>query len=254
MWKTLFESVKGVSHQISGLPCQDNCSATELNNAFLLLACADGAGGAELSHIGARCACETIIHEIAKEFRECKYLPDITRDRASNWLRSVRDAIALKAKESDIPLRQLATTLLAAIIGENRAAFIQIGDGAIVSHIDDTYQVIFWPQNGEYANTTYFVTDDRFEREFEFAIIDARMHEVAMFTDGLQMLALDFKEKQAHRPFFEPMFQSLRTHNQVDELIVPMRTFLDSTPINERTDDDKTLVLASRVVSNDAPL
>ena len=44
----------------------------------------------------------------------------------------------------------------------------EFGDGAIVALLEEAYQVIFWPQSGEYVNTTNFVTDQEFERHFEF--------------------------------------------------------------------------------------
>ena len=68
--------------------------------------------------------------------------------------------------------------------------------------------------------------------------------------DGLQMLALSYAKKVAHQPFFTPMFAALRKVEDPQELIVPMRQWLDSTAVNQRTDDDKTLILATRVMAN----
>jgi hypothetical protein len=63
-------------------------------------------------------------------------------------------------------------------------------------------------------------------------------------TDGLQRLALDFTARTPHLPFFQPLFAALRAAPDVESLAGPFREFLDSQRINERTDDDKTLVLA----------
>jgi hypothetical protein len=70
--------------------------------------------------------------------------------------------------------------------------------------------------------------------------------ELALFTDGLQMLALHFASRSAHRPFFEPLFTTLREAANPEALGGPLREFLDSPAVNERTEDDKTLVLAIR--------
>ena len=114
---------------------------------------------------------------------------------------------------------------------------------------DARYQNVFWPQSGEYVNTTNFITDPRFESFLEFTWRDAPEDEVALFTDGLQMLGLNFRDKQAHGPFFAPMFQSLQKQDKPEDLIGPLRAFLESPELAERTDDDKTLVLATRIAS-----
>ena len=44
-----------------------------------------------------------------------------------------------------------------------------------------------------------------------------------MFTDGLQMLALNYAAKAAHEPFFVPMFQTMRDSEDHCDLAVPMR-------------------------------
>ncbi len=134
-------------------------------------------------------------------------------------------------------------------MGDGRAAFFQIGDGAIVYRgRDGAYVPALWPQSGEYANCTCFVTDeDAAERVQTVAAED--VHEVALLTDGLQRLALRLSTREAHGPFFEPMFARLRgeTRAGTEGLLEELRAFLGSAPVNQRTDDDKTLVLATRL-------
>jgi hypothetical protein len=74
------------------------------------------------------------------------------------------------------------------------------------------------------------------------------LEEVAVFSDGLQMLALQYSTRSVHSPFFRPMFRQLAssTEGHVIELCNPLNSFLNSKLVNERTDDDKTLVLATR--------
>lgn len=144
--------------------------------------------------------------------------------------------------------RELACTLLGAVIGPTQATYFQIGDGAIVSRRNGNLVPVFWPEAGEYANMTYFVTDAKATEHLRCEIQDAT-DEVALFTDGLQRLALVFATETAHEPFFEPMFKVLRasTDDQTDQLCAALERFLGSEAINERTDDDKTLILATRM-------
>jgi hypothetical protein len=69
-----------------------------------------------------------------------------------------------------------------------------------------------------------------------------------MFSDGLQRLALVYESQTAYTPFFEPMFSVLRKADLAacDTLSDQLARFLSSPKVNERTDDDKTLVLATR--------
>ena len=67
-----------------------------------------------------------------------------------------------------------------------------------------------------------------------------------MLTDGLQMLALDFKAARVHDRFFEPLFRTVRNSPDEEALRTSLLEFMDSKRVNERTDDDKTLLLATR--------
>jgi hypothetical protein len=49
-----------------------------------------------------------------------------------------------------------------------------------------------------------------------------------------------------HTRFFDAMFKQLATAEAAEELIAPLRAFLDSPSVNQRTDDDKSLILAWR--------
>jgi hypothetical protein len=172
------------------------------------------------------------------------------REAVMRWYRETRAALEQEAGWREQTLRQVACTLLLAVIGEAAARFAQIGDGAIVILDGENYRPVFWPQSGEYANTTNFLTDASWETSFTFAAEDARVDELAVMTDGLQALSLDYAAKAAYSPFFSPMFRPLREAPGGASLLKPLREFLDSPRINERTDDDKTLILATRVPSS----
>jgi hypothetical protein len=64
----------------------------------------------------------------------------------------------------------------------------------------------------------------------------------------LQRLALVYESKSAHNPFFLPMFSVLRktAPDNLDSLSDQLAKFLNSPEVNERTDDDKSLILATR--------
>jgi hypothetical protein len=150
--------------------------------------------------------------------------------------------------------RDLACTLVGAVILLHKALFFQCGDGAIIAGIDGQYEAVFWPDAGEFVNCTYFVTDDDAFSHLRFQSMDEPPSEVGVFTDGLQRLALSFGDKTVFAPFFTPMFSRLKsaTSEEYAGFNKALDAFLDSPPVNERTDDDKTLVLAVHVPLSDS--
>jgi hypothetical protein len=250
MWKLLFQSVRGTAHERSGQPCQDSCRVRLRptgEGPVLVAACADGAGSAAHADAGARLACQGVVRLILDDLRDGLRVARIEKDTALSWYRRLHEEIAAEAGRRGVEPGQLACTLLVAVVGETAAAFAQVGDGAIVVREGDDYQTVFWPQSGEYANTTNFITDPAFVDNLAFARLPAAVDELALFTDGLQMLALNFASRTVHLPFFLPMFRKLRDAAPGEGLARALRSFLQSPAVNQRSDDDKTLVLATRV-------
>jgi hypothetical protein len=256
MWKILAQSVFGSNHQRAGLPCQDACAfASEVisDQPIIVLMCADGAGSARFAEVGAAQACETIVNRALADTHEGLMPEAIERDSVLYWVDEARKQLDFEAAQRHAAARDLACTLLLALIGEHSAAFAQIGDGAIVTRYGEEYRPVFWPQAGEYANCTHFLSQDDFADHLEFVRFDERIDELAVFSDGLQRLALNMATRLGHRPFFEPLFTRLRTVANGDDLREPLRQFLESPRVAQRSDDDKTLILATRVPSRVEP-
>ena len=243
MWKLVFGSVQGTSHVQSGKPCQDYCAGTIVGTTAVAAA-ADGAGSAELSHLGSKAAIERFMEVAALEA-----VP--TREQLETWVDTARDRVLQEAAANDATPRQLACTFLVAIIGDGWAAFAQIGDGIIVFDGPGGYELAFWPDNGEYANTTRFLTEDDYRANLRIEIIERQVTELAVLTDGLQMLALDFAQAKVHDRFFAPLFRTVRNGPDVETLRRSLLEFMDSQRVNDRTDDDKTLLLATRIIADE---
>lgn len=244
MWKFLCQSVEGTSHKKTSIGCQDSSFAA-LHAGVLLLAVADGAGSAANAADGSKLAVSTAAALMTSFLDSGKRESDINADVLRGWMSDIHAVLEADATGRTISSRELACTMLIAIVGEKSAAFAQIGDGAMVILDGAAYRPVFWPATGEFHNTTFFVTESRFNDNIQIEVLDRAIDELALFSDGLEMLALNYANKAAHAPFFAPLFRSLRSGSPV-ELAEPMRQFLDSKAINDRTDDDKTLILATR--------
>jgi hypothetical protein len=254
MWKYVGASVQGTSHLARGTPCQDvhtiGCILVETEEIFWTIV-ADGAGSAKHAEDGARIICDRIEERVRRWFsvsRNKLTLP--SREIIIKWIKRIRKYICDIADKVGLSLRDFACTVSGIIVGGDEAICFQIGDGTIV--VGDghgEFEVVFWPENGEYANTTFFVTDNEFEQSLEFKILTQSPIEIAIFTDGLQRLALQVVSKSVHAPFFLPMFRRLapETPGFSEGLKSQLIDFLNSTSVNQRTDDDKTLILASQL-------
>jgi hypothetical protein len=253
-WRTLAASVVGTAHAAAGLPCADACAARVLRprrgGSLLVAVAADGAGTSERAPEGARLACEEVLRQAGRWAARARDASRLGREDFIPWLAKARRRIERAARAQGRETRDFACTLLVAVAGDSRAAFFQIGDGAIVYRgADGSYVPALWPQTGEYANCTWFVTDDDAAERVQAASAEG-VDEVAVLTDGLQGLALRFRTREAHGPFFEPMFARLRAEGEGEPegLREGLHAFLGSAEVNRRTDDDKTLVLATRVL------
>jgi hypothetical protein len=247
-WKIIAASIPGTAHVRRDEACQDAIAfrVFETNSGEVLtIAVADGAGSAKFAEIGARTACDFYISEVAALLENGRNVSDLNGDFFSGFLKTLAGALVAKAENTD--LNDYACTFLAVAASATETIFAQVGDGAIVYSFEpDEFRLFAVPQQGEYANTTNFVTDKTASENLQFQYFENRIEELAIFTDGLQRLAIDFQSKQPHQPFFRSMLAPLRAKHPATNLEEKLSAFLNSPKINERTDDDKTLILASR--------
>jgi hypothetical protein len=272
-WRTLAASVAGTAHARTGHPCADASAVRVLERArgrsLLVAVAADGAGSSSRALEGARIACETIVDEAerwsgvapahgrgsrtarSRSRSKPRELAGFTREDVRRFVEAARGRIVEAARREAVDAREFSSTLLVALVDPQAAVFFQIGDGAMVYKAEDgRYVPALWPQSGEYANCTWFLTDEDAGTRVQAARARG-VHEVALFTDGLQGLALSYGKREAHGPFFAPMFERLRheTAMRPRRLAGELRSFLDSPAVNQRTDDDKTLVMATRLAA-----
>jgi len=263
-WKHVSASVVGTSHGLTGTPCQDNsvCRVFTLGDGseVLVAVASDGAGSAQRAEEGSALACSLLIQEMEALFGPDSEgnLSEITNEFLTSWLVSFQREVTIRAEHEELSARDFACTLVAAIIGEQSAVFAQIGDGVIVvpsNEEPDDYCYVFWPQKGEYANETYFATDPEAHTRLQYDHVPRRIDEVAVLTDGIQNLALHYQTQSAHNPFFRPVFAWLRpaSENEIDRFTASLATYLASEKVNQATDDDKTLILATRRTISSEP-
>jgi hypothetical protein len=243
-WRHLGASVVGTSHIRRNLPCQDAYSWIALDNGIVIGAVADGAGSADRSQEGSALAVRSAAQFLAGELksgspREEAQCVNLLHDA----LRYTRAALEELAPGPD--LRHVATTLLLAFVTDDWAAIAQIGDGGIVAEFNfEELYVLTVPGDSEYINETTFITSSEFLSEAHYTVTSSsKLTGLALFSDGLQLLALQHSANTAHKPFFVPCFTFVSERSST---VGELEEFLSSARVCERTDDDKTLILAVR--------
>lgn len=248
-WRFAAASRAGTSHVRDDLPCQDawgGAVVTTGHGPALVAVVSDGAGSATHGGDGSTFICQSLVAA----------LRDVPADvdAGQSWLReavvTTRQALLEQAAPRGLTGRDFAATMLCAVLTPIWSAFAQVGDGAIVTP-DGTgeWAWLFWPQRGEYANSTSFLTDPTALDSLEVDAVPGGQLEVALFTDGLQHLLLDYEQQQVHSPFFEKMLGPVRASpatGQDEPLSAGLLDYLGSGPVTGRADDDLTLLLATR--------
>lgn len=252
-WTWVGAKSTGTSHLKAGLRCDDFGSCLEIRDGnfgdVLVIAVSDGAGSAKYSAIGARISTRIFVDRAAQYVRSGAQLRELSTELLKDWIDDIRDAIELAAFKHNATPRDFAATLVGCVVGADFSVFLHIGDGAAVyrTEEDQIWIVASWPAQGEYASTTYFVTDSP-EPKSRVVTVDQKIYQIAVFTDGIEQLVLEFSNRCAYTPFFDRMFNSIdgTIAGRQRKLSRDLSSFLNSPAVCAKTDDDKTLILAKR--------
>ncbi|MBC1183766.1 protein phosphatase 2C domain-containing protein [Brevundimonas sp. WCHBH090558] len=245
-WRWAAASTIGTSHLRTGAPRQDAYGVRRTGNGRICAVVSDGAGSATYGGPGAWIVCREFLAQAQSWSTNSPGLPE--DQIISDWIDAIRDRISRAAERRASAPRQFAATLAAVFATDSEALVIQVGDSVVAGRADGSWTVPLWPESGEYASTTYFVTDSPSPR-LNLAREAVSFDGFALFSDGIETIALDHSEQQAHRPFLDPMIKAIDNapgSGRLAPLSGHLASYLDSDRVNDRTDDDKTLILLSR--------
>lgn len=247
-WQVVAASVCGTSHIKNNQLCQDAHHWQLLPGNILVAAAADGAGSARQGKVGAMVAVETAIDHLS--------LKEITRDSLADdetvqllltdAVLAARKAVEDEAAACQQQPQDLATTLIIAIASPTMVAAVQVGDGMTVAKDRlGNLLALTLPYHGEYINETTFLTSPGALETAQLRLWRESIVNVALLTDGLQMLALNMVVGEPHKPFFFPLFDFVKNAPDQTEAKEQLVKFLGSERITQRTDDDLTLIIGA---------
>ncbi|MEI9851223.1 MAG: PP2C family serine/threonine-protein phosphatase [Sphingomonas sp.] len=243
-WRAAGCSLVGPSHHARGVGC-DDAFAWARRDDWLVACVSDGAGSARFGAVGSDRAVRSISERIAER------LPDALDSRCEQVVADAVDA----AREQ---LRQLASawgaglndfhaTLVGAIMKGRRALLFHIGDGAAAALRKDGASwadtALSPPQNGEYINETYFLTQERWRDTLRFTPVES-FDALLLMTDGVTPFALDRTRAAGAGAFLDPLLNTLdKLAPDIAERA--LRNLLARADVRAACDDDKTLLWVS---------
>jgi Protein phosphatase 2C len=274
-WKALSRSVTGTRHVRNHQPCQDWGNVRTMGGV-LFGAVADGAGSACYADRGAQIAVATTLDflQSTEEWLQQRRRswrcwgakttpppPHLVQKLFTKTLHQV--LMAFSAQANGHGIEDFACTLIAFVATRDWLAAMQIGDGFLVVTTSGSgigpslsfrgdpqaYHLLFSPHKGEYANQTSFVTSADALTQLQTRIVE-RPRFICAATDGLESVAIRQRDRTCFAPFFHPLREYLQELAQplpdvpagnADQYLLD---FLQSERLNQRTDDDKTLLLA----------
>lgn len=198
--KVIQSYLQGARHKIKKQPCEDRTYSLS-ENGVVVIALADGAGSKKYTHSaqGAECVTKTIAKFFCNNFDKF-YEKEDTNGLCSVIMAVCQKALKVKADEIEVDdIIKMSSTLLVVAIKDNKMIACHIGDGVIGRLTSKGTEVISAPDNGEFASTTYFITNPRADEHIR--IIKDKIDDVISYflmSDGTQEYVYDEVNKCFH--------------------------------------------------------
>ena len=241
-------SITGFSHLEENIPCQDAHAYKIKDHSRIIAAIADGAGSARLSHIGAKAFVDAVVNRLFNLPSSHKFDEERMAAEIIMAVNEMREQLLRHGDQfiDDGPpsLNDFAATLLVTVADPDCGAFFHVGDGAGVAftrNSDDQPVTVSRPQNGEYANETYFVTMENWEQFLRHTQMIAPYDTILLMSDGVTPMAMTKDCKAPFGNFVTPVVNFL-VSNDSEAGTSGVTTTLSDDSVRKITGDDKTLV------------
>ncbi|MFT3806317.1 PP2C family serine/threonine-protein phosphatase [Arenimonas sp.] len=247
-WRVFAAAAIGKSHIDGGIPCQDAFAQGVVGDTLIAVVC-DGAGSQAFSHLGAQVVSAAVVEGLSQRLAQgeplCALDANAFASLAVDVVARARAAIEARALAESHELGNYACTLVGAIADGERGFFFHIGDGQAVMDGRDAAQpaLMSLPENGEYANETYFVTGEAWREHLRVTPIDRAQRAIVLMSDGAAPFVMMKGNAGLYRPFMDPVERFLATVSEADGSRGLAGTLEDPRTYTI-TGDDKTLLIA----------
>ncbi len=251
MWTVFSASAIGPRNLEQGAAGQDASHCVVADDVLVAIVC-DGAGSVRQGRMGSDFIARTLAEQLSSALHADRNLLNVQADGCARLEATIRSTIeAVRAHLADLAashqltLHDFSCTLLGCVASPGGGCFFHIGDGFAIQQGAAGDSVLSRPENGEYADETYFVTDENWQDHLRFTPLPApeRGCVIGLMSDGTAPFAVNRARSGFFRPFIDPIAAYLRkaTAPNGNEAL---RNLLESPRACEISSDDKTLLLA----------
>jgi hypothetical protein len=246
-WRVFAAAAIGKSHIDASIPCQDAFAHTVVDDRLVAVVC-DGAGSHVLSHEGAAMVSAQVVEDLSQRLGAAGVTEEVEAFRAMvvEAVASARSALEARASAENTTLADYSCTLVGLLADADGGFFFHIGDGLGAARGADAVDcALSLPENGEYANETYFVTGEAWQEHLRVTRVAHAIVCVALMSDGAMPFVMAKGNGSLYAPFMDPVERFLSTASESDGSAALLGTLAD--PRTYRiTSDDKTLLIALR--------
>ena len=248
-WDYSISSVVGSSHVDRGQGKQDNSNLLEDDNGNISFCISDGAGSSKNSEVSSKIVTNFVNQEFLK-------IPDLINSKGKGpWINDfiIQVVIDLRAKLFDTfknyDLRDYHCTLVAGLVFEKTAIVVHVGDGFILAgkneevaneNIFNKSLYFSKPENGEYKNETYFITEPIWLKHLRIQVLPDIDWLIAGSDGGEDILSFGEKLQDNEVLKFLDDAAKQKSLKEKNDYIFQV---LNSDVANSRTKDDKSLCL-----------
>jgi hypothetical protein len=170
--------------------------------------------------------------------------PDEASALVARIVESARDELAALAAGSGMAAPEYATTLVGVVAGIRNGWFFHVGDGVGVAQPGAGGQpTVSPPENGEYANETFFVTGARWREHLRITPIGTAPSQVVLKSDGARPFVMNRNCTALFPPFIDPVTRFLTSVSDAAGTEALATTLADPRT-HAITEEDKTLLIA----------
>lgn len=252
-WTVAAATVRGSAHAADGTEGQDAHAVATWGGWLAAVVC-DGAGSTTLGGVGAAVGAKTVAEALIAACADAPPGPPVGhevfwRKAATDAVMAARAAVAHALQETEggtddrgLPLFERAhATLVAAVAGPEGGLFAHVGDGLGLALCAGETRATSAPENGAYANETFFFTEPEWDGHLRLTPFDAPVDRIVLMSDGGMALAV--KDGALFDGFAGPVGRFLDTVDGAAGSAALAETLADPRT-DAVTGDDKTVVWA----------
>lgn len=176
-------SIRGLSHEMSGMPLQDSYAAARLDNGWIVLAVADGVGSEPRAEVGAQIAVTAAVDHLRRfwGFRIDDHSVEMMLHAA---YQAACAEIFAQAVRDQAPLREYSTTLHTVIFADGLLYLMHTGDGGVAILTEGgAFKKLTVPMKGADGESVVSLLAGC--ETWQFSVCRERVQCVVVATDGV---------------------------------------------------------------------